>query len=699
MCREYLEEAWALARKRLPPWAWAQIHQQALPKSGNRASRERDDAPSTLEKVALRDIQPRTLQELPEDDLRQTWLRLHQWYASAQRKGRPVENLVNATLWALDEMKRRGLDVEDSDLVKAALAFKEASLASVASSEIQAQAEKARRDDKITLGEFFFMPKPTPRASLSDVEKFDPDQSRDDAGRFGSGGSGAKPPKLTREDQAQALKRDYEGRAQVPTKREWVEGKQPDTWEDHFDKDPEKGGKPSKERIAEVHQPIVDEALGAATSVPAGEQPTAILTMGGPASGKSSGLATFDKSNTVHVDADAIKEQMPEYIEGVRGGLRDSARMAHNESSYIAKQIRERAIADRKNLIYDGTGRNREPFEETIDKLKAKGYKVTVMMSDLTVEEGLARAQGRAERISRYVPDDAVKGAYQTIPKNFEHFAAKADSWVLFDNHGDKPRAVWTGSGGKTAINDPAYVESFKARARSVQKSILKFDPDQPRDEGGRFGSGGGNKEPSPERKLPAGKTLEEHREIARKTIEFHKREFANEKERLEKTVGPDAAVKGRVKDEDSVLDKLERKPKYDTADKLQDMTGLRVTVGSLDEVRDRVERIKAEYDVVTEDNYNENPRGNYRSHHLIVRGEAGQEMEIQVKTRNQDQFGRWAHNIYKPVTEAHARNYQHADVKKYETGISEYFWDRDNGREGSKPPCYRLVQESFGCL
>lgn len=121
MSREYLEEAWTIARKLLPPWAWAQIHSQALPRSGVRAARAaREDSPSLFEKIALVDVRPSKLRELPEDELRLAWLRLHQWYANAKRAKRPVEDFVNAALWTMDEMGRRGLDVErDDDLVRA----------------------------------------------------------------------------------------------------------------------------------------------------------------------------------------------------------------------------------------------------------------------------------------------------------------------------------------------------------------------------------------------------------------------------------------------------------------------------------------------------------------------------------------------------------------------------------------------------
>lgn len=114
--REYLEEALKRAKELLlehgAGWAWASIHRAAMPAAGGRARSERDDTPSVLEKVALVDIRPRALRKLPDDEIREAWLRLHQWLASAQRRKRPVEDIVNAAVWVADEMERRGFDVD-----------------------------------------------------------------------------------------------------------------------------------------------------------------------------------------------------------------------------------------------------------------------------------------------------------------------------------------------------------------------------------------------------------------------------------------------------------------------------------------------------------------------------------------------------------------------------------------------------------
>lgn len=125
LSREYLEEAWKLARTSLPGWAFAMIHQQALPRSGGRAA-ARDLGPTSLEKLALEAIRPASLRRLEDEDLRAVWLRLHQWYASAKRRGQAIEEIVNAAIWTLAELRRRGVEPGATDLAEEAGALTKA---------------------------------------------------------------------------------------------------------------------------------------------------------------------------------------------------------------------------------------------------------------------------------------------------------------------------------------------------------------------------------------------------------------------------------------------------------------------------------------------------------------------------------------------------------------------------------------------
>jgi predicted ABC-type ATPase len=242
-----------------------------------------------------------------------------------------------------------------------------------------------------------------------------------------------------------------------------------ETWQEHYDKHPDEGGKPSAERDKALHQPLIHAALDGVKPVPENEQKMAIVTMGAPASGKSSMLRGIDPTKFVKVDPDAIKEKIPEYKDATKpeSTYRGAAAMVHEESSDIAKKILAGAIAQNKHVIVDGTGANAESMKKKIGKLKEAGYHVHLMYAHLDdADEGVKRINQRAESSGRYVPEKFARAAYKTIPHNFQTIAQSADSFVVHDSSRQGSPVVWEKSDGKETHHDPAFVAAFKVKHR-----------------------------------------------------------------------------------------------------------------------------------------------------------------------------------------------------------------------------------------
>ena len=196
--------------------------------------------------------------------------------------------------------------------------------------------------------------------------------------------------------------------------------------------------------------------------------------------------------------------------------------------------------------------------------------------------------------------------------------------------------------------------------------------------------------------------TVEEHARIAGEFLGKHSKSLNRFMGSLSELAPKDAKVKARVKDVESALGKLARKPKYGDATKLQDGTGARVICHSIDEVKSTVEKLKKKYKVVNEDDYITKPQGDYRSHHLIVEDDDGLQKEIQVRTENQNTFADWSHNVYKPHTREQSDTLRSSgkEIGAYSKAMGDYLFDQDSGkRVGDKPPCPPPVKAYFGCL
>jgi len=237
-----------------------------------------------------------------------------------------------------------------------------------------------------------------------------------------------------------------------------------------------------------VHKPILEEAFKHAEPTPEGAPRYAVLTMGAPASGKSSVVRDLvPKEGWVRVDPDGVKDMLPEYKHALEVSAEDAAPVVHEESSWLAKKIRDQAIAGGYPIMVDGTGVNTESFGKLIDKLHDNGYHVRVVMADLDKDEGLRRLFSRAEVTGRLPPPDYTATAYDTIPGNFDIIAAKADGFRVVSTRGAGPEVVWSKDENGETIHNPERVAEFKARAHSqrleaearkpVPVSVAHYDP------------------------------------------------------------------------------------------------------------------------------------------------------------------------------------------------------------------------------
>jgi predicted ABC-type ATPase len=216
-----------------------------------------------------------------------------------------------------------------------------------------------------------------------------------------------------------------------------------------------------------LHDRIKGDFLGRAKSVPLDRKPIAIMTMGGPSSGKSSLVRSEEGpgarllSNSVPVDADLIKEELPEYDEALRASARDAAKMVHAESAFIMGEIRDQAVAERKNVVIDGTGSNAPAYKALIQRLKGNGYHVVLVMPHVEKETALERGRERAEKEGRWVPEHIYDDAYENVPGNFMDIQEEVDEAYLFDTNDFPPTLKWERRGDKETKHDADWFSKF----------------------------------------------------------------------------------------------------------------------------------------------------------------------------------------------------------------------------------------------
>lgn len=185
-----------------------------------------------------------------------------------------------------------------------------------------------------------------------------------------------------------------------------------------------------KRERAELHKKIIKEIFANAENAKPkdGQKPTFMILGGRGGSGKSKfdGLV-YDKDNYIVLDADAIKEKLPEY----RGY---NAFEVHEESSDILKQALAAARKEGLNVVLDGTMKTLSSTENKIKDFADSGYDIEMYYMHLPREKAAERAIGRfMGNNGRYVPLNVLLDMKHN-EENFDKLKKYASKWAFYNN-------------------------------------------------------------------------------------------------------------------------------------------------------------------------------------------------------------------------------------------------------------------------
>lgn len=190
----------------------------------------------------------------------------------------------------------------------------------------------------------------------------------------------------------------------------------------------QQGYTPQREQL---HRQILDRTRTHASCVKAGTRPLAVFTAGPPGAGKSTWLAkhvpALMQPGWLRIDADAVREQLPEY----QGW---NAAQTHDETGDLVNALLGSIGQPCKaNVIYDGTLASPKRYLTLIPKLKQLGYRtfiVQVMVPEAVSNE---RALARYRRSGRYVPMEVIRSYFKKAAATFSTLKNKVDGTIQVD--------------------------------------------------------------------------------------------------------------------------------------------------------------------------------------------------------------------------------------------------------------------------
>lgn len=247
-----------------------------------------------------------------------------------------------------------------------------------------------------------------------------------------------------------------------------------------------------------LHQKILDKLMAKAVARglkthPPGQR-KAVMSGGLGGAGKSTVLydprSGVDPNQYITLNPDDIKEEMlklgmqPPGVEGLQPF--EMAPLIHEESSYITKQLADRAQADGYDVMWDIVMSSDNQVKQRMDQLDANGYTTQAVFVSIPAELSAQRALGRhnegASKLllegskngenlgGRFVDPRHILKSKSTDPnyrswneKTFDNQKKRFNDWQMWDTSGSlgesfgtDPVLVDTKKDGKSPMIDPA---------------------------------------------------------------------------------------------------------------------------------------------------------------------------------------------------------------------------------------------------
>ena len=180
-------------------------------------------------------------------------------------------------------------------------------------------------------------------------------------------------------------------------------------------------------RHAEISKKIIAENFQTSRTT---EKPRAVIVAGPPGAGKgrlaANAMSDAGEDGAVLVNVDDYRVRHPNYLDLCLRNDRTAAHRVQHDAAAWADELRDAAIAERRNLVIDGTLKSPDKAEQLCRKLKSAGYQVEVRAMAVDRQTSDAGVYLRYERDKvqsgwgRWVPEKPREEADEGLPRSVE---------------------------------------------------------------------------------------------------------------------------------------------------------------------------------------------------------------------------------------------------------------------------------------
>lgn len=195
-----------------------------------------------------------------------------------------------------------------------------------------------------------------------------------------------------------------------------------------------------------IYSRIEKNTFGSTKSV---VNPRVIITGGQPGSGKSKLLELskreFPDGNVIVINGDDLRNYHPQAERILKADDKRFAERTDPDSREWTRKVFERAIEEKRNIIFESTMRDPGPISKTMEKLKEEGYHITgkvVATHERHSTTGIFKRyeEQKAEKgFGRFSEPASHDAGYKGMPKTVEHIEKEklVDRLEVYDRSGE----------------------------------------------------------------------------------------------------------------------------------------------------------------------------------------------------------------------------------------------------------------------
>ena len=165
----------------------------------------------------------------------------------------------------------------------------------------------------------------------------------------------------------------------------------------------------------------------------------------------------FPLDQLLHIDPDMIKTELPEMSGYLHKDAASAATKVHRESTQMADILLEHALQSRLPTLVDGSLRDVDYYRSLMKRIRQEfpEYQLAILHVTASPEIIRSRAQSRAQKTGRAVPEKLLEESIEQVPKSVAALSPYVDVSYTISNEDNQPiQLVKTRHGDKDVDKD-----------------------------------------------------------------------------------------------------------------------------------------------------------------------------------------------------------------------------------------------------